>query len=141
LTAGRAACLLAALVKRLRPSAVVSRLLLAAVALLAGLDLHALDAHGSVPHAPDVQEAAHDGRVDLHGHDCSHREHLPPAHHAHGCVLCKAGPARGDTLAPLAAAVQAAPRPEGVARGAAVVLRTGCAGGVLGARGPPGPAT
>lgn len=117
--------------------AVACRLLLAASALLAGLDLHALESTVEAPHAPGLARATFDGRLDLHGDDCSHREHVPARHHAHDCALCHAGAARSETLAPQAGPEVGAARPGQAVRDVERVLPPVRRGGVLGARGPP----
>ncbi len=115
-------------------STLLLRLLLAAGALLGGLDVHGLElgpaAHGAA--APDG------GGPQAHGEDCSHRDGIIPPH-THDCMACKAGAARAMAL-PLGAAsrladVRSVCRP---ADGASLAPRTRVPG-TLGARGPPGP--
>jgi hypothetical protein len=109
------------------------QLLLAACALLAGLDLHALEFA-----APAGAVAAADGQLSLHGEDCHHREHVPATHDTHHCVACKVGVARAHGLPP-AAAMHAPDAPSALAE-AAQAPRAAVAPqrGTLGARGPPG---
>lgn len=109
------------------------RLLLAAGALLAGLDLHALEVWG-----PAGTQQVPDSQVQVHADGCPHHEHLQPAHDAHGCVACKAGATRAAGLLP-----DVAVRPARAQLVTSCSARTQVApaplpGGQLGARGPPG---
>jgi hypothetical protein len=116
-----------------RQAHVALLLLLAACAVFAGLDLHAMQFV-----APTGATAAATGQAGLHGEGCSHRGHVPPVHDSHHCVHCKAGTARANGLPPaarvaagstrcIAAVVAQAPRAPAAQRH-----------GTLGARGPPG---
>ena len=117
----------------LRSTTQALRLLLAACALLAGLDLHAMTFT-----APTGAVAAASGEPGLHGEGCSHREHVPPVHDTHHCVACKAGAAGAAGQLPgVTAHVEPAVRltfaPAQAPHAPAAPLR-----GTLGARGPPG---
>ena len=116
-----------------RKALVALRLLLAACALLAGLDLHAMEFD-----APSGAIAEADGQLGLHGEDCSHREHVPAAHDTHSCVACKAGAARAHGLPP--EQKTHAPDAPSLLADAAQAPRALVAPqrGTLGARGPPG---
>jgi hypothetical protein len=108
------------------------RLLLASCALLAGLDLHAMDFT-----APSGVIADADGQPAVHGEGCSHREHVPPVHDTHHCVACKAGAAGATGQVPgvtahAEPAVRLTIAAAQAARAPASPLR-----GTLGARGPP----
>ena len=116
-----------------RQAHVALLLLLAAFAVFAGLDLHAMQFV-----APSGATAAATGQPGLHGEDCSHRGHVPPLHDSHRCVHCKTGAARTGGLPP--AARVAAQRTRCVAAIAAQAPHAPAARrcGTLGARGPPG---
>jgi len=118
----------------LRSTTQALRLLLAACALLAGLDLHAM-----VFTAPTgAVAAAADGQPGLHGEGCSHREHVPPVHDTHHCVACKAGAAGAAGQLPgVTAHVEPAARLT-FARAQATHVPAAPLRGTLGARGPPG---
>jgi hypothetical protein len=109
------------------------RLLLAACALVAGLDLHVME---FTARTEAVELAS--GEPGLHGEGCSHREHVPPVHDPHHCVACKAGAAGAagqlpGSTAHVEPAVRLTLAPAQAPRAPAAPLH-----GMLGARGPPG---
>lgn len=120
---------------RPRRTALLLRLLLAACALLAGLDLHVLE-FGSAP-ALAAQHLADGSGAQIHDNDCQHREHIPPDHDGHECTLCKAGATRATGVLPRAVVHAQPQRVATHAASAAAHTPSPLAAGNLGARGPP----
>jgi hypothetical protein len=114
-------------------TAILLRLLLAAGALVAGLDLHAFEVRA----VAGPQEAPGEG-IQAHGNDCPHHEHAPDGHDPHGCVACKAGAARAEGLPPDATVRPALASHETRFDTHARIRPARVPGGTLGARGPPG---
>jgi len=117
----------------LRMRSLMLRLLLAACALLAGVDVHLLEFA-----SPSAHEATAAAGIEAHGDSCPHREHVPPAHSAHDCLLCKTGAARATGLQPDVAVRPVAMRSAWVTARIVALRPASCVFGSLGARGPPG---